>query len=106
MNGELGGSLQEKNGDDLQHNIPQRVQVAVRLRPPGPGAAGSLAPISIDGNCIQVEVAPMHSFTYDAILDSQVTQEELYLKLVLPLVKIFISGYNATIFAYGQVIFL
>ncbi|KGG53062.1 hypothetical protein DI09_113p30 [Mitosporidium daphniae] len=83
--------------------VPQRVQVAVRLRPPGLGSSGNTAPILVEPqNCIKVEVAPMHSFTFDAVLGVDATQESLYAQLVSPLVDIFISGINATIFAYGQ----
>ena len=85
-------------------SIPNRVQVAVRLRPPGPGVAGSIAPIIIERhNCIRVDVTPLHSFTFDAVLGTDATQQDLYMQLISPLVDVFLSGINVTIFAYGQV---
>lgn len=36
-------------------------------------------------------------FTYDAVFDSQVSQEELYNSVSKPLLGSFVDGYNATV---------
>ena len=43
-----------------------------------------------------------HMYTFDKIFDMNVTQEEVYKEVAFPAVKNIISGFNSTIFAYGQ----
>ncbi|CAD6193593.1 unnamed protein product [Caenorhabditis auriculariae] len=45
---------------------------------------------------------PTKDFTFDAIYDEKSTQVELYDEVFRDLVDSVLSGYNATIFAYGQ----
>lgn len=42
------------------------------------------------------------AFTYDAVYDKSSTQREVYDEGAFPLVESVMSGYNGTIFAYGQ----
>lgn len=43
-----------------------------------------------------------HSFTYDQVIDSDVSNEELYERAVQPLVTAAFEGLKVTCFAYGQ----
>ncbi|XP_064401804.1 kinesin heavy chain-like isoform X2 [Halichondria panicea] len=43
-----------------------------------------------------------HSYTYDHVLNDTSSQPEVYAVAAKPLVNDVLSGYNATIFAYGQ----
>lgn len=68
---------------------PKAATVALRL--PGAGGGGSGAPSD----------APK-AFTFDAAFDSSSTQREVYDNAALAIVNSVLSGYNGTIFAYGQ----
>ena len=46
------------------------------------------------------------SFTFDHIFDTRSNQEDVYRESVRPLVDRFLEGFNATILAYGQVLFV
>lgn len=48
------------------------------------------------------EDAQRRDFSFDAILDENVTQEHVYETLAKPLVDDVLQGFNATIMAYGQ----
>lgn len=41
-------------------------------------------------------------FTYDAVYDDSSTQRQVYDEGAFPLVESVMTGYNGTIFAYGQ----
>ena len=43
-----------------------------------------------------------HNYTYDKIFPAETDQKTIFQEIGLPLVKKFLSGYNSTIFAYGQ----
>ena len=43
-----------------------------------------------------------HQFTFDAVLDADVTQQAVFQRTALPVVNSVIDGYNGTILAYGQ----
>ena len=43
-----------------------------------------------------------HPYTFDHIFDMDSTQEEVYKIAAVPAVESLVSGYNSTIFAYGQ----
>ncbi len=42
-----------------------------------------------------------NNFTFDAVLDSKVTQQQMYVKVAEDNVRHLMNGYNVTIFAYG-----
>ena len=46
--------------------------------------------------------ATVRSFAFDHVYDEFVTQEEVYAQFVAPFTAQFLSGYNVTLFAYGQ----
>ena len=41
-------------------------------------------------------------FTFDAVYDTNSLQQTVYDEVAFPLVESMLSGYNCTIFAYGQ----
>ena len=43
-----------------------------------------------------------HPYTFDHIFDMESTQDDVYKTAAVPAVESLISGYNSTIFAYGQ----
>lgn len=45
----------------------------------------------------------VHSFTFDYVFDESSNQMEVYEHTAKPAVMSILEGYNATIFAYGQV---
>jgi len=46
------------------------------------------------------------SFAFDGVYDEESTQEDVYESVVRPVVDEVLQGYNCTVFAYGQVLFL
>ena len=42
------------------------------------------------------------SFTFDAVFDADSKQKDVYEEIAYPLIESVLSGYNGTIFAYGQ----
>lgn len=89
----------------------ERVRVVVRCRPMNTKEAKS-------GFCKVIDVLPAigaikifnpkendmegKTFTFDAVYDSDSTQEDLYEESVQPVVNAVLAGFNGTIFAYGQ----
>ncbi|XP_071957109.1 kinesin-like protein KIF27 [Antedon mediterranea] len=80
------------------------VRVAVRVRP-------LLAKeklhhheqcVRVLSNSHQVVIGRDRAFTFDTVLGSKSTQEDVYNSCVEGLVSSLFEGYNATIFAYGQ----
>ena len=66
--------------------------------------------IELNANCIEISKDKKsinlknyeHSYTYDKIFPAETDQETIFKEIGLPLLKKFLSGYNSTIFAYGQ----
>jgi len=65
--------------------------------------------IRVDQQLFQVAIqkpdepsAEPKCFTFDAVYDDDSTQREVYDEVAFPLVQSVMSGYNGTIFAYGQ----
>ena len=48
------------------------------------------------------EASAVKVFTYDSVYDEKSTQQDIYEETVRPLVSSVLSGFNGTIFAYGQ----
>jgi kinesin family protein 11 len=42
------------------------------------------------------------AYTFDGVYDEKTTQEGMYDSVVRPVVEEVLSGYNCTVFAYGQ----
>ena len=87
------------------------VRVALRVRPLPPDAGGEpcLATVSGQPQVVLGKAGEARqgerAFTFDHVFDGTSTQESVYTACVTPLVRNFFDGYNATIFAYGQVSF-
>ena len=76
---------------------PQKVRVAVRLKPE---RAGRRAAFVSRSNCA-VTVGDK-TYAYDHVYDEECSQLHLYESSVAPLVLGCFKGFNATVFAYGQ----
>ncbi|KAM3581477.1 hypothetical protein VKS41_006304 [Umbelopsis sp. WA50703] len=96
-------------------DLNQRIRVCVRKRPLSRReiATGEkdIAPVSgarsINVNAPKVKVdltrfTEQHSFTFDEVFDSNVTNAQIYHRTARPLVKYIFTGGKATCFAYGQ----
>lgn len=83
------------------------VQVALRIRPmtAKESLSGATECLLCVPNSNQVVIGvpdtPQRSFTYDYAFAHDSSQEQVY-ACVKPLVDEFISGFNATVLAYGQ----
>ncbi|XP_033108904.1 kinesin-like protein KIF27 [Anneissia japonica] len=58
--------------------------------------------VRVLSNSHQVVLGRDRAFTFDSVLGSKSTQEEVYSTCVEGLVSSLFEGYNATVFAYGQ----
>ncbi|CAB9521271.1 Kinesin-like protein [Seminavis robusta] len=78
-----------------------QVRVGVRIRPLTNNEIkqGGKRVLDISPPCVGIGE---RRFTYDAVFDSFVGQQELYESVSKPLLASFVDGYNATIMAYGQ----
>ena len=83
------------------------VRVAVRLRPLNSRErlAGSDELVVCDPISKQIIAGPEHCFTYDSVFGADSVQDDLFTELARPLLDSFITGFNCTILAYGQVNF-
>ena len=88
--------------------MSENVQVVARCRPFSQKELdnGYYNCVKIDekGNSVTIkcEDGSLKEFTYDAAFGESSTQDQVYEKTSINLVKQVMSGYNATIFAYGQ----
>ncbi|KAM0882568.1 hypothetical protein ACQ4PT_032187 [Festuca glaucescens] len=84
-------------------------RVVVRIRPPCPvegeeagedgrGPEACVRKMATNSVAIQGQ-----DFTFDAVADAASTQEDLFKLVGLPLVENCLSGFNSSIFAYGQI---
>ena len=80
-----------------------RVRVGVRLRPLTSKETSEGGRGVVDTNPFDRTVTlSKRKFTYDAVLNPNVTQADLYTNVAPPLLESFLAGYNATVLAYGQ----
>ncbi|XP_044767165.1 kinesin-like protein Nod [Coccinella septempunctata] len=84
-------------------NLDDHVNVSVRLKPPPRRRSfkSSLQVISSDP-ALLLATERQQTFHFDNIFEEDSSQEEIYGKIVKPLVGKVKDGYNCTIFAYGQ----
>ncbi|XP_050536013.1 kinesin-like protein KIF3B [Daktulosphaira vitifoliae] len=89
----------------------ENIQVIVRCRPMSSkeisNGYSEVVKIIKEENSVAVAVpkndgSEFKQFTFDSVFDWNSTQEELYNKMVHPLIESVLNGFNATIFAYGQ----
>nr|CAB3486741.1 unnamed protein product [Digitaria exilis] len=89
------------------------VQVVVRIRPPcrvdeeevgedGRGPEACIRKSAVNSVAIQGQVQGQ-DFTFDAVADAVSTQEDIFNLVGRPLVENCLSGFNSSIFAYGQI---
>ncbi|BAT92144.1 hypothetical protein VIGAN_07081900 [Vigna angularis var. angularis] len=82
------------------------VQVIIRMRP----LSNSEISVQGYGKCVRQESCqtitwtghPESRFTFDAVADENVSQENLFKVAGLPMVENCMGGYNSCMFAYGQ----
>ena len=81
------------------------VVVAARFRPASDSEAGTATVASsrptADG-AHELAVVGASEFTFDAVFTGECSQEDVFSKLVAPLVGDALVGYNCTVLAYGQ----
>jgi hypothetical protein len=82
-------------------NDPTCVRVAVRVRPLTSQEIGQGGKSVLKVTAPEIRLGERR-FTYDAVFDDDVTQQDLYQQVSAPLLTSFVDGYNATIMAYGQ----
>uniref|UniRef100_A0A914CNA4 Kinesin-like protein n=1 Tax=Acrobeloides nanus TaxID=290746 RepID=A0A914CNA4_9BILA len=93
---------------EIKASKKKNVQVAVRVRPMNSGEidAKGRPIVKVDYVAKSIglkEKSGVKTFgPFDRVYGPETTQSELYKELVTPLVKEVMSGYNCTIFAYGQ----
>ncbi|XP_076066505.1 kinesin-like protein KIF3B isoform X2 [Oratosquilla oratoria] len=90
----------------------ESVKVVVRCRPMNEqetaGNHERVVDVYVDRGVVEVrnikgsETDPPKTFTYDAVYDWNSKQQDLYDETFRPLVDSVLSGFNGTIFAYGQ----
>jgi len=86
------------------------VRVVVRCRPLNARelADGRQVIVGVDTKTAQVSLRPPNgtdapkAFTFDAAFDPSSTQREVYVNTAMAIVNSVLSGYNGTVFAYGQ----
>lgn len=86
-----------------QHNLQERLQVAVRVRPLHPSSElGHEHVITTFDRQISVKSGIHHDLktSFDRIMDES-TQEQVFADIVRPIIPQFLNGYNCTVFTYG-----
>lgn len=90
---------------DLSHQKTENVKVFIRLRPLEPRETCSNISL-VDDQCVKIwktqNVNDVKIFQFNKVFNQEATQLELYQMVASPLVDQALSGYNGTIFAYGQ----
>ncbi|OEL21050.1 Kinesin-like protein KIN12B [Dichanthelium oligosanthes] len=85
------------------------VQVVVRIRPPcrvdeeEAGEDGREPETCVRKMAVNSVAIQGQDFTFDAVADAVSTQEDIFNLVGLPLVENCLSGFNSSIFAYGQI---
>ncbi|XP_072045024.1 kinesin-like protein KIF27 isoform X2 [Amphiura filiformis] len=86
---------------DMQE-VPVRVAVRVRPLLPQERLHHHQLCVKVLPNKNQIIVGKDRAFTFDHVLSSRTSQENVYQTCVDGLVRSLFEGYNATVFAYGQ----
>lgn len=66
--------------------------------------AGEQMCVKVMPKANQLVLGKDRAFTFDYLLSSKISQEDVYEKCVDNLVTSCFDGYNATVFAYGQTV--
>ncbi|XP_060567348.1 kinesin-like protein KIF11 [Ruditapes philippinarum] len=89
----------------------QHIQVAVRLRPINSSERKQGSYSVADANSLRKEVTVKErlgvnpttkTFSFDHVFNQDSKQQDVYKTVVSPIISEVLSGYNCTIFAYGQ----
>jgi hypothetical protein len=72
------------------------VRVAVRVRPLTSQEIGQGGKSVLKVTAPEIRLGERR-FTYDAVFDDDVTQQDLYQQVSAPLLTSFVDGYNATV---------
>ena len=97
-------SQQNNNVNNSTNNDEENIICYVRCRPL------NARELELGANCIEIGKDKKsiklknyeHSYIYDKIFPAETDQNTIFNEIGLPLLKKFLSGYNSTIFAYGQ----
>ncbi|CAK9163868.1 unnamed protein product [Ilex paraguariensis] len=99
----LTNSPKEIISSDDNHELPAHpdppVKVMARIRPVNDHESGHLTVSKVSDDSISVGD---RNFTFDSVLDSNSSQEDVFRLVGVPLVKDALAGYNTSILAYGQ----
>ena len=90
--------------NNTANNDEENITCYVRCRPL------NSRELELNANCIEISKDKKsislknydHNYTYDKIFPAETDQKTIFQEIGLPLVEKFLSGYNSTIFAYGQ----
>jgi kinesin family protein 5 len=88
-----------------EQSTRQNVRVVCRIRPTNQKeiASGGTTCVKLQGNSVEVNYdGNQNGFSFDRIFGMDSKQMEVFQDTALPLISDVLSGYNATIFAYGQ----
>ncbi|XP_076909271.1 kinesin-like protein KIN-13A [Bidens hawaiensis] len=103
----------EKESSSRENNVA-KIKVVVRKRPLNKKELSRKEDdvVSVSGNGLTVHEPKLkvdltayvekHEFCFDAVLDQQVTNDEVYRETVQPIIPIIFQRTKATCFAYGQ----
>lgn len=83
----------------------QNVRVVCRVRPTNQREVKEGGITCVKHSDMNIEVnndGQVNAFNFDRIFGPESTQVEVFYDTAMPLVRDVLSGYNATIFAYGQ----
>eukprot|EP00301_Raphidiophrys_heterophryoidea_P006208 c12522_g1_i1.p1 GENE.c12522_g1_i1~~c12522_g1_i1.p1 ORF type:complete len:1365 (-),score=462.05 c12522_g1_i1:304-4398(-) len=93
--------------ETTEHKPPaqttQRIEVAVRIRPLHDMERENSSTIRVDSKRNEIVLGNQNkTFVFDWVAPSDTTQEEVFLRVGMPLANRCLEGYNGTAFAYGQ----
>ncbi|KAF5395573.1 p-loop containing nucleoside triphosphate hydrolase protein [Paragonimus heterotremus] len=91
--------------NDIPEHDSTSVHVAVRVRPQSAKEKLAMSQIctTVAPNAPQIILGKDSCFTFDCVFNINSNQEQIFQTLAKPLIDGCMSGYNATILAYGQV---
>ncbi|GMI85232.1 hypothetical protein like AT3G20150 [Hibiscus trionum] len=89
---------EEQNGELT--NIDPSVKVVVRIRPINGQEKEVIRTVSKDSSD-SLSVGD-RKFTFDSVLDTKSSQEDVFQQIGVPLVKNALAGYNVSLLSYGQ----
>jgi len=78
------------------------VKVVIRVRPPAANDEKQTLSLYVDPDRKYLKTLDAKIFTFDFVAGPDVSQLEMYEEVGLPIVESCMSGYNGTVFCYGQ----